>query len=201
MPQSTTPALMKTFTREYKPGSPFAREHFGRYGGRLVVRAGLWHPGGDSKQAPHVSVTCDLISNANGGTYVGGGASHELIVAAFPRLARLIRCHLADLEGGPMHYIENAVYWWEHVIGYTKPAKHDPPGRDYAEIFKQHTLWGIAPGDEADPLAHVYRHEIGTKRDILKERLRARLPFVVAEIRAALVELGVDPDWDPRKQD
>jgi hypothetical protein len=191
---------MQTFTREYKPGSPFAREHFGRYGGRLVVKAGLWHPGEGSEQAPHVSVTCDLISDEDGGTDVGGGAAHDLIVAAFPKLARLIRCHLASVEGGPMYYIENALFWWEYVVGLRKPSKSEPSDRDYAAFFKQHTLWGIAPGDEADPLAHIYRHEIGTKRDILKERLRARLPFVVAEIRSALVELDIDPDWDPRKQ-
>lgn len=197
---------MQTFTREYKPGSPFAREHFGLYGGRLVVKAGLWHPGEGSEQAPSVSVTCDLISNVNGGTYVGGtyvgsGAARDLIVAAFPQLARLIRCHQADLEGGPMYYVASAVYWWEHAVGLRKPAKYDPPGRDYAAIFKEHTLWGIAPGDEVDPLAGpFYRHAADTHRDMLKERLRVRLPFVVAEIRAALEEIGIDPDWDPRRQ-
>lgn len=204
--------LMKTFTREYKPGSPFAREHFGRYGGRLVVKAGLWHPGEGSEQAPSVSVTCDLISNEDGGTDVGGGAAHDLIVAEFPQLARLIRCHLAEVESGPMYYIENAVFWWEYAVGLRKPAKSEPPGRDYAAFFRQHTLWGIAPGDgdEVDPFAvPSYHHNINVTdiantyqlcKDMLKFRLRERLPFVVAEIRAALEEIGIDPDWDPRKQ-
>ncbi len=41
---------------------------------------------------------------------VAGGCLHDDIAKAFPELAPLIRFHLFDTDGGPMHYIANAAH-------------------------------------------------------------------------------------------
>ena len=84
----------------------------------LIVRAGLWHPGPGCRQAPSVSVTCEVVDRHH--RFVSGGADHALIVEHFPSLKPLIDCHLWGVGEGPMHYIANAVYWWELALGYSR---------------------------------------------------------------------------------
>lgn len=42
--------------------------------------------------------------------YIGGGCIHKDIAKHFPEHAELIRWHLVDANGVPMHYVANSVY-------------------------------------------------------------------------------------------
>jgi hypothetical protein len=210
-----------TATREFKPGSPTAREHFGRYGGRLEVEYGLAHPGPRSPQAPHVSVTCTWTSNASGGTHVGGGADHESVAKFFPQLRPLIPWHLWGSTGRNMHYCANGVYWYEHVRGWRQPSRYEKDV-DYVARFHRSIAWGLIPGDDDDPVLWPLA-ELPDDRDtlvfggvelvdgkpwaqhaqeLLKSRLttllEARVPALRQQLTSVLVSLDIDPTWDPR---
>jgi hypothetical protein len=52
-------------------------------------------------------ITCDAIRNFR---WESGGCQHDLISEHFPELRPYLKWHLASTDG-PMHYIENTVYW------------------------------------------------------------------------------------------
>jgi hypothetical protein len=110
----------------------------------LVIQYGMCQLG---EQRPYFSITANLKE----GIHVSSGCLHDEIARHAPELADLIRWHLADDRGQPLHYVANALYWLElHQQG--KPS--GVHGKDPLQVFKDHVLFGERAADEAD-LARV----------------------------------------------
>ena len=102
---------MITRTFEVAAGSDIANQ-VGIEVGEVRVHAGLRYCEGNADT--HVSVTVDILER---GKDVGGGCDHKLAVACWPELASVVGYHLWGPRTGPIHYIANAVYWWELAMG------------------------------------------------------------------------------------
>lgn len=64
----------------------------------------------------YFSITAE--SRTIGGRELCGGCMHDEIRAHFPELSHLIKWHLVDENGLPMHYIANAKFHLEHQPWY-----------------------------------------------------------------------------------
>jgi hypothetical protein len=90
---------------------------------RFTADAKLYSLGG---QAPYFSVTGEERNlRRRGDNQVEAcGAMHDEIVRHFPDLAPVVRVHLADEHGVPMHALENARYWMGLSVGQRLRASH-----------------------------------------------------------------------------
>lgn len=109
------------------------------------------------------SITGDIDRMGKNGKWYddAGGCIHEELEKHFPELSKYIKWHLVSTDG-PMHYIANTVY---HV---------EQNKLDYASSS---AVWPDAT------------HEDLTAPG-LEERLKARLPHLMAEFRADMESLG-----------
>jgi len=71
----------------------------------------ILHKIGDQK--PYFSLTGRIV--INGRTDISG-AIHEKILKYFPQLEDFVSIHLSDIDGKPLHSLENGKYW----AGFTK---------------------------------------------------------------------------------
>jgi hypothetical protein len=86
----------------------------------IVARVGLRYIEGDS--SAYWTATADLYEPhgtwsgearwRNEREFDGGGACHAEILRAFPHLAPIVRLHLADVDGLPMHAKTNGWYFY-----------------------------------------------------------------------------------------
>jgi hypothetical protein len=91
---------------------------------RFDVRAELVHLAGNAR--PYFSITGTVRRTVGGGDRVlAFGCIHEEILHVWPDLAPLVRVHLSDDLGVPIHAAANAAYW----AGETKYQ-----GRDVARL-------------------------------------------------------------------
>jgi hypothetical protein len=72
---------------------------------------------------PYFSATVDTETRRGSGRWedAGGGADHDLILSLFPAFEPVVRVHLSDDRGEPMHAVENARYW----LGLTEYQDYD----------------------------------------------------------------------------
>jgi hypothetical protein len=126
-------------------------------------------------QAPHFTITGETQEQRHGRwADDSGGCIHDQIATHFPELAPLIKWHLFSVGKGPMHYIANAIYWWEHAMGvrtFQYPhewQKYGSPHEAGIAHFKSTIVFGALPDD-------VLPHE-GTAPNKVREWLEARLP-------------------------
>jgi len=129
---------------------------------RLEAHASLRRLG---MQRPYLSVTGELWRATKTGERDGrfreweaGGCLHDRIAKKVPALAALIRWHLSDADGVPMHYIENALYHVHRYLGLyrifatdaaypeTRAGDKDSPD-DCLAAFHASIVWGAAPSD------------------------------------------------------
>jgi hypothetical protein len=92
---------------------------------KLLIKGGLHFIKGNKK--PYFSLTADYILN---GRHESGGCNHELIMKHAPEFKDLIDLHLSDIDGVPMHALENGWYW----MGRTKWEKGNV--KNLAEHFR-----------------------------------------------------------------
>jgi hypothetical protein len=71
---------------------------------RFTVHGGLHYIKGNP--APHFSLTADGWDHGS----EFGGCCHEIILEHFPQFADLAALHLSDIDGMPMHTLENGFY-------------------------------------------------------------------------------------------
>ena len=83
--------------------------------GILAIYAGLHYIRGNP--TPYFSLTAE--SNK-----YGYGMLHDLILEHCPELAPLADLHLSDINGVPMHAVENGWYWLEGAAGGWGPRFH-----------------------------------------------------------------------------
>ena len=106
-----------------------------------------WHKIGN--QEPYWSVTGETQHLRLGSWREDtGGCIHELVVRHFPELGQSIKWHLSGAASGPMHYIENAVYWAEKVAGISKYPDADDASKAFP-AFCSTVVLGAIEGDAA----------------------------------------------------
>lgn len=147
---------------------------------RIRARYGIdYHFARRNNQAPYLSITGEIERRA-GSRWVedAGGALHEAIARHFPELARYIKWHLVG-TAGPMHYIDNAKYWWELYNG-TSEFTLRPNGPNPHDAF-MHTV--VAEEHEVPPR--------DTPWASVKGWLEERLEHLLDEWRADMEDLEV----------
>jgi hypothetical protein len=73
------------------------------------VEGGLHYIKGNS--SPHFTLTYTAHRKGFPEQCYSGGAGHDEILRRFPRFADLADLHLSDINGAPMHAVENAAYF------------------------------------------------------------------------------------------
>lgn len=75
---------------------------------------------------PYFSITADLCADSTfrDSKIHACGCLHDDILAAQPDLKPFVDLHLSDLNGVPMHAVENGFYWLCKVAGI--PQKYEP---------------------------------------------------------------------------
>jgi hypothetical protein len=102
---------------------------------------------------------------------VCGGCIHDQIAKHFPHLVPFIKWHLTSSDG-PMHYIENSMYW-AGKRGYCNGQHNSPPNLEH---FKSCAAWPDAK------LSDLVSSD-------LEQRLIDRLPELMDEFQKAMIEL------------
>jgi len=103
------------------------------------------------------------------------GCIHDDIEKYFPQLAKYIKWHLTSTDG-PMHYIENSLYWLGKR-GYCDGKDNSPPKFDY---FKSTAVWPDAPEEM-----------LTWDEKKITDTLTARLENLMAEFKKDVKELGL----------
>lgn len=135
-------------------------------------------------QNPHFSVTgtIDELRDGRWEDY-SGGMLHDEVARHFPQLEPYLKWHLVAWPSGPMHYFDNAKYWWQKMAGVSEwPPQAGEP--DPAEAFASAVALGALP-DDAMPPAHP-----GAWLEVLVW-LNNRLPALRDAFRADMEALGV----------
>lgn len=107
-------------------------------------------------QPPHFSITGEVERKTVRWRWSRGGCIHEELVIHFHELAPLIKWHLCALGQGPLHYVANGLFWWEHVIG-LRSFRRDYEWQKYGSVrdaalalFKSTVIFGTVPTDSED---------------------------------------------------
>ena len=77
-------------------------------------------------QEPYFSVTATIFRFSRTGWYAERcGCLNDYVRKHFPEIAYLIKWHLSTFVKGPLHYVENAVFWWKRSCLDTADNKYD----------------------------------------------------------------------------
>lgn len=76
--------------------------------GKFIVHGGLHYIKGN--HAPYFTLTYDLYDKR--GEMIAGGAGHDEILKYYPEFQDIADLHLSDIDGIPMHAVENGWYWY-----------------------------------------------------------------------------------------
>lgn len=190
----------------------------GRHISYLRVKYGFQHLQGNRR--PYFSITAEEAQRAHGrrtdpvddvpapGKWevVSCGCLHAAIAQTFPELAGLIKWHLVDDDGTPMHYLANGDYWMQkHLVVFRVFAHCEKEGRrlgepEPLEVFKQTVVFGAVESDEVE-LAAVLATEApkpstipelaelpeDRKAAAVLQAIKAWLPCRLATLRAHMV--------------
>jgi hypothetical protein len=114
-----------------------------------------------------------------------GGCVHGDIAEHFPELSHLVPWHLCSSDG-PLHYIDNTVYLagdrdcWGLAKGEVGRGGRVGTGKERElDEARQSAIWPDATDDDLTSPG-------------LADRLRARLPALLAEFRRVIEEFGFD---------
>lgn len=107
---------------------------------RLTVMGGLHMLEGNKK--PYFSLTGDQMRQAKNNRWVWdmGGCLHDEILKFYPELKDLADLHLSDIDGIPMHSVENGWYWLKggcYVFGEWKDAETNG-GKSTLQVLAEH---------------------------------------------------------------
>lgn len=125
---------------------------------------------------PYFSITVESVSRSGNGP---GGCMHDEIAKKWRSVAYLIRWHLCDGDGTPMHYVANAKWWRDMVLGEVEPdkyARHAP-----ADVWARHVVYGVLPDDFEEP----HQALVNADWDWLAKRLPALQQAFKADMKKA----------------
>lgn len=112
-----------------------------------------------------------------------GIVSDFLVAKFFPALLPLVRWHLSCVETGPLHYVANALYWWDRVHGrdmlnrWYRESPGDPSRLEARNILLNQIVYGALEEDwKYDP--------VQMPREDLERWLNDRLPALISQLRA-----------------
>lgn len=151
---------------------------------RSRVKYGMsWLKG---NQLPYFSITLEREERrsveSTSWKYSGGGAALKEIAEKFPALAPLVKWHMCDQNGTLMHYIANAVFWYEIARGERKAGPYD---KNPLGSFKSCAAWGAVASDgELNTSALMSTVSMRT-------RLQERLPLLQATFKREMEAAGV----------
>jgi len=133
-------------------------------------------------QRPSASITCDTHEMRYGWREAGGGYMHAWVAKVAPDLKPIIRWHLSDNSGVPMHYIANALYWWDIATGKLANTTHGP---EPVGAFKSTVVYGALSTDAvADPWTW-------SDRENVQAWLTFRLPALHDAMLADFAAVGI----------
>ena len=112
-----------------------------------------------------------------------GTPSEAQVRESAPQLANLLRWHLCDIDGRPMHYEANARYWLGQARGHGYPG---PKADEAVRRFKSAVVWG-ASQDRDDGILLPLSAD-------LDQWLAARFADLQADFQADLAAHGL---WGP----
>ncbi len=110
-------------------------------------------------QDPYFSITGELRGSDG---YRAFGCLHDDIQKHCKEVAPLVKWHLVSLVKGPMHYIDNAVFWWKRSLMTEPEYKGDTTaiGEKALENFKSTVVYGST---SLDFIGFRQREEISTE--------------------------------------
>ena len=151
---------------------------------RSRVKYGMsWLKG---NKLPYFSITLEREERrnlqSNYWEYSGGGAALEEIAEKFPALAGLVKWHLCDQDGTPMHYIANATFWYEIA---THARERGPYDKDPIGSFKAVVVYGAIPEDDQEEIKLTF------KPRELRDILEGRLPLLQAAFKREMAAADV----------
>jgi hypothetical protein len=144
----------------------------------LTVRAELVKLGGNSYAHYSITGIVKKLDKRYRDPFITGGAIHEIILKHFPELAPIVKVHLSEPDGVPMHAEANARYW----CGLTKYSPRDSYGRITIETDGDGIEWS------PDTLASHLQTDRATACE-LREALKSGLPWDKVTAHLGLIEL------------
>lgn len=148
----------------------------------LTVSFGMSYHLGNS--APHFSITSETRKKGRK-RIESCGCQHDTTEQVFPELAPLIRWHLTDQNGVPMHYIANGLYWFDCAAGKYDRRSYDP---DPLETFRSHVVLGRLDGDEKVSVEKLFK----CSRDFVKTWMQKRADALRTAFLADLEKFNVE---------
>jgi len=141
--------------------------------GILTARYGMKYLKGNT--LPYFSLTGEVCSLTN--RDLGGGALHTTIGKALhttigkalPELKPLVKWHLTDQDGTPLHYTANAMYWFDCFHGRYPKREADT---NYKEMFHQTVVFRAVEEDSHYTVEKLFQEE----PFVLEAWLKGRLP-------------------------
>lgn len=135
--------------------------------------------------SPHFSITAEIKESLKHKEPHSFGQLHENIRHYFPRLIPLLRWHLADIHGQPVHYIANAKYWhklanYPGISSIDRPSKHETP-----EILKERFVDSVVDLGDVETLWSL------PDAETLDRALRAREPALLSTMLADMTAANV----------
>jgi hypothetical protein len=150
----------------------------------LTVKAELTKLGGNSYAHYSITGTVKKLDKRYRDPVITCGAIHDTILKHFPELAPIVKVHLSEPDGLPMHAEANARYW----CGFSKYAdgRVMSPRDSYGRI----TIETDADGIEWSPdtLASHLQTDRATACE-LREGLKSGLPWDKVTAQLGLIEL------------
>ena len=136
-------------------------------------------------QEPYFSITSELRNNIH--VMVSCGCQHYLVEKHLPHLKELIKWHLVSVDSGPMHYLANAMFWWERSKkDFVSSYKNDTTatGAKAFEHFKSTIVYGCLESDSR------FNLDLADDEDV-KNWLINRLPDVMKEFKLTMNKYGI----------
>lgn len=137
------------------------------------------------QQEPYWSVTGEIqVLRGNRWCEDSMGCLHDSIAKHFPELAPAIKWHLCNLTTGPMHYVENAVYWYEKHLGVSNyPDKDDH--EKALNHFRSTVVYGSVE-EIAIPLPSLEGYSPSNARAAIRIAISAWCDFRLAALLATM---------------
>lgn len=168
-------------------------EHNAKY--RMKIVGGLHYI--QSNGTPYFSLTAEIDRWA-GNRWVddSGGACHDAILKHRPDFADLADLHLSDVDGYPMHALENAWYWAGGTEWNGEKRDNPPNARSLAEHLR------IDYSDAQaiiDNIGQRTKQEFAAYLDTQTERWRREAVECIAKYQLRICGDPWDDKREPRK--
>lgn len=151
-----------------------------------------------NNQVPYFSITAKVF-HPNSHDIDSFGLLHDAIAKHFPGLRPLLKWHLTDADGVPMHYFANAMYWGEQYRNQVNRGVPRAPGApDPLEAFKRVVVADADPWESAN-WKFLLNH--WTSSEVDREYLAKRLVMLKDRFQKDMAAAGLKiPTWRPEKR-